>query len=187
MKHAVTALARGLILALTFAISLPALADRGAAKVKGTISAIDHTAGTFSVAPARGGADVNLSVDGRTVIKINKRHATFSDLSVGNFVETSYDPRTLIARKIEAKTTKPPLPVLAKVEGWIASVDLTQGCVTITPKRGGAPVSVSATSATVIKLNGRSATLADLRTGDKAEAKYDPVTLVAVKIEAKRK
>jgi hypothetical protein len=80
-------------------------------------------------------------------------------------------------------------PVLAdsggkKVEGTIAAVDTTANTVTITPKKGGADVTVNVDATTRIKHNGKLAAIADLQVGDKAEAKYSLATMLASKIES---
>src|SRR5687767_13112145 len=74
---------------------------------------------------------------------------------------------------------------LAKVEGTITSVSTSPATVTITPNRAGAtPVTLQITAATKIEADDDDdGTLADLQTGLQAEAKYDPQTLVAAKIE----
>lgn len=169
--------------------SVPPPHDPGLAELKGTISAVDVVSSSVTVAASNGGAPVTVVVDSTTYIKRNERPATLSDLQVGDRAEVKYDPTTMLAVKIEAKspTVPPPVPGLAKVEGTISGVDLVGSSVTITPKRGGAPVTLVVDTNTYIKRNGTPATLADLQLGDKAEAKYDPLTMVAVKIEAKRR
>ncbi|AXA36623.1 MAG: hypothetical protein D6691_05020 [Candidatus Hydrogenedentota bacterium] len=161
----------------------------GLAEVEGTISGLDLGLNSVTITPKSGGAPVTLLVDSTTSITRNEMAATLSDLQVGDKCEAKYDPVTGVALKIKAKSATPPSPApgLAKVEGTISGVDLGLNSVTITPKRGGAPVTLLVDSTTSIKRNGRQATLADLQVGDKAEAKYVSTTLIAVKIEAKRR
>jgi hypothetical protein len=75
----------------------------------------------------------------------------------------------------------------SELKGTIAAIDTTASTVTVTPKKGGADVVLNVDASTRIKRDGKSATLADLQPGDMVEAKYDPATMLASKIEAKIK
>lgn len=152
-------------------------AEFKAGKVKGMIAAVDTAASTVTITPRKGGADVTLNVDANTVIK-RKGPATLADLQVGDKIEAKYDPATMLALKIEAEFK------LAKVKGTIAAVDAAAGTLTITPKKGGADVTLNVDASTYIKRNGQPATLADLVVGDRVEAKYNAATMLAVKISA---
>ncbi|MBI5354243.1 MAG: hypothetical protein HZB50_16490 [Chloroflexi bacterium] len=146
-------------------------------ELKGTISAVDAT--TVTVTPRSGGVDVVFNVDATTYIKRNNASALITDLLVGDKAEVKYDNTTMLAAKIEAKSP----PTNLEVEGFIAAVGTDS--VTITPKKGGADVIVLVDAATVITRNRIPALLTDLLVGDKVEAKYDRVTMLASKIEAK--
>jgi hypothetical protein len=98
MQHVAKAVARGLILALVLAVARPGFADRAGAKINGTIAAIDQSAGSLTVTAARGGASVTLTVDGRTVVTINGRRTSFTNLAVGNQVDVRYNASTLVAQ-----------------------------------------------------------------------------------------
>jgi phage terminase large subunit-like protein/Ni,Fe-hydrogenase maturation factor len=148
------------------------------AEVEGTISAVDTGAGTVTVTPEKGGADVVLKVDSATIIKRNGITATLADLQVTDQVEAKYIPVSMLAVKIEAEMN------LAELEGQISAIDTGAGTVTITPKEGGADMVLIVDSTTVIKRNGTTAALTDLQVTDQVEAKYNPVSMLAVKIEA---
>jgi len=72
-------------------------------------------------------------------------------------------------------------PEESEVRGTIAAVGAAT--VTITPKTGGADVTVNVTPATLIALSGNAAALGDLTAGSPVEAEYDPITLNAFRIE----
>jgi hypothetical protein len=188
MQHVAKAVARGLILALVLAVARPGFADRAGAKINGTIAAIDQSAGSLTVTAARGGASVTLTVDGRTVVTINGRRTSFTNLAVGNQVDVRYNASTLVAQTIAARvhyTPPPPSPPpCAKADGWISAVDPVQSTVSIASRDGDSTVTVIVDASTVIERNDTTATLADLQVGDRAEAVYSPSTMIATKIEA---
>jgi hypothetical protein len=151
--------------------------------VEGTLTAVG--ASSVTIAPEKGGPEVTLTVDASTIIRRNKMPATLADLQVGDRVEAKYDPTTMIAIKIEAKSAMvvPPPTGLAKVEGTLTAVGGSS--VTIAPEKGGPEVTLTVDASTIIQRNKMPAALADLQVGDKVEAKYDPTTMIAIKIEAK--
>ncbi len=132
MRSLAKALARGLILAAIVALALPAVADRAGVKVKGTISAIDLIGSTVTVTPARGGADVTVTVDASTRITRNRRAAGLADLLVGDSVEVKYNPTTLVASKIEVKSPGSGSTPTAEVKGTVTAVDPLLGTLTVT-------------------------------------------------------
>ncbi|MGC8855740.1 MAG: DUF5666 domain-containing protein [Anaerolineae bacterium] len=171
----ILALVMGLFVATT-----AVYADRDThTHLKGVIAAIDTTAGTLTVTPAKGGADVIITVTPTTRIKRQGKPATLADLQVGDRVEIKYNPATGVAEKIEAKMN------VVKVRGVIAAVDTTASTVTITPALGGADITLLVDANTMIKRFGLPATLADLVVGDNVQADYNPITLLAYRIEVK--
>ncbi len=148
------------------------------ATIKGTISAVNTGAGTVSITPKKGGADVVLNVDSTTVIKRSDATASLADLQVSDRVTAKYYPATFLAATISA------WPNLVTLKGTISGVDTGAGTLTVTPKYGGADVVLHVDSSTTIKRNGATASLADLKVGDLVEARYNPVTLLAANISA---
>ena len=73
-------------------------------------------------------------------------------------------------------------PEEAEVRGTIAAVGAST--VTITPKTGGADVTVNVTADTLIAVSGSPVAITALTAGSPAEAEYDPITLNAFRIEA---
>jgi hypothetical protein len=78
----------------------------------------------------------------------------------------------------------PRLPaIVAAVGGTISGLDTTAGTVQVTDRKGAA-ITLTVNSATVIRLDGKTATLADLKTDDLVVAIYNPTTKVATRIVA---
>jgi len=144
-------------------------------EIKGTISAVDTAAGTVTVTPKDGGADMVFTVNSSTVFRREDQPITLADLKVGDQVEVEYDPATMVAAEIEVE--------LACVEGTISVIDLATGAVTIVPDECGTEVTVKVDSNTVIERDHQPITLADLKVGDRVDVEYDPVSMIAVKIE----
>ena len=85
-----------------------------------------------------------------------------------------------LKRDFEARGPRAPS---IKVEGNITSIDPTTSAVTITPEIG-EPITLTVTGNTKIEVEDKDdATLADLEVDDPMEAKYNPDTLEALKIE----
>jgi preprotein translocase subunit YajC len=95
--------------------------------------------------------------------------------------EADYDPVSLVADHISARAAE---QHQAEVEGRVDAVDAAAMTVAILPEHG-AEVTLHADAATRISRNGAAATLADLRVGDRADARYDAATFVASRIEAR--
>ena len=163
-------------------VTSSALADGGGSKgeLKGTIAAIAGSDLTV--------AGVTVHVDGSTLIKRDGKSALLTDLLLGDRVEVKYDITTMIASRIEDKTKSGSgggSSSQGEVEGTISVVGTTS--LTVTPKKGGADVTVNVDSSTRIKRNGKPALLADLLVGDRVKAKFDKTTMLASRIEDKTK
>jgi hypothetical protein len=170
----------GILLAiLTVSIVLApatALAKKDHDKLKGPITAIDTTAGTITVDDRKDGL-VTVNVSDETNIRVdNQKNATIADLSVGDHAKVRYKTTTNTAEKIKARSPK--------VEGFITAIDLGASTVTIQPQSPDAAVTVNVTELTKLRRDGKTATIADLKVGDHAQARYDATTLDASKLEA---
>ncbi len=85
----------------------------------------------------------------------------------------SLSPATTHAAKAKA----------GRVEGTLSAVDTTAMTATIT-RHNGTMVTVSVTASTRIERNERRVQLSALKIGDHAEARYNPATMVATKLES---
>jgi len=70
-------------------------------ETQGTIAAVDPVAGTVTITPDGGGANLVLSVVNSTVLFNGDTAITLADLQVGQFVQAEYDTTSLVASKIE--------------------------------------------------------------------------------------
>ena len=157
-------------------------------RVEGVISAVDTDAstltilparnlGTASVAPTAEGAPVTLHVTANTQITLDGRPARLDDLKRGFSAGASYDGRTFEAARIAAEG-------FAEVRGVVRDVGVVAHTLTIAPSDGGPAITLIVGPAVPISLNGRPATLEDLRRGYEVVAAYVDSTLDAVRIAA---
>jgi len=150
--------------------------------VEGTITTIAGQ--DVTITPEHGSA-VTVHVAASTVIKLTDatgtHTATLADLATGMQAEADYDPVSLVADHIHARAAE---HHQAEVEGKVTAVDATAGTISIDPEHGAA-VALHTDSTTRISRNGAAATLADIKVGDSAEARYDATTLLASRIDAR--
>ena len=172
----ITVMAFGMLFAASPAFASNGSDDSGG-EVKGILAAVDAAAGTVTITPMLGGADIVLTTDASTYIERNDIVVTLAGLIVGETVEAKYDEATLLASKIETEFKK------NEVKGIITAIDTTAGTVTV--QKNGVDLVLIIDATTYIKRNSRMATLAELQLGDKVEIKYDSLTMIASKIEAK--
>lgn len=151
-------------------------------EVEGTITTL---AGQDVTITPRSGSAVTVHVADSTVIKISDASGphpgTLADLAVGMKAEADYDPVSLVADHIHARAAE---QHQEEAEGKVTAVDATAGTISIDPEHG-SEVVLHSDSATRISRNGAVATLADIKVGDSAEARYDAATLLASRIEAR--
>ena len=151
----------------------------GEAEVEGTITAVDTTGNTLTIAPSNGTPSVTLTVTTSSIIELDDNPAALADLQVNMHADAEYDPTTMAAFSIEAESASEQV----EVTGTVAGIDLTGSTITITPTVGSS-ITLSVTAATEIQVNDESATLADVQVGMPVQAQYDAATLVAQQIDA---
>ena len=142
------------------------------ARVEGVIESVDTTAGRITIQP-RDGRPVTLQVTPDTEITLDGRPARLGDLARGFLAGALYNAATLEALRIAAEG-------LAEVRGVVRDV----GQDTLTVAAGERTLTLHIAPYTAIALNGRPATLADLRRGYRVVASYFPTSLVAARINA---
>lgn len=145
------------------------------AEIEGSVTAASATA--ITIAPHTGDP-VTLTLDSSTVILVNGKPGAAADIKVGDKAEALYDATTKIASKVavESETENEP----AEVEGSVTAASATS--VTITPREGGSAVTLTLSSSTVIVVNDKPGTAADIQVGARAQALYDHTTLAAIAI-----
>jgi hypothetical protein len=157
----------------------------GSIKIEGTLTAISGN--QFTITGEHGNVvTVNITAD--TVLEKNGAHVAITDFVVGDPIEARYNPDTLDAAKVESGEDNGDNhggddngQTDGKVEGMITAV----GADSVTIKTAsGKLVTVTVTSQTKLERNDKHVTLAAFQVGDSAEAKFDPATLEASKVEA---
>ena len=157
-------------------------------RVEGVIAAVDTGASTVTIDPTRSvqtsgatptaaGDPVTLHVSANTSITLDGRPARLDDLKRGFSAGASYNPDNFEAARIAAEG-------FAEVRGVIRDVGFAAHTLTIEPSTGGPAVTLNIGPDTPISLNGRPATLEDLRRGYHVIAAYVESTLQAVRIAA---
>ena len=157
-------------------------------RVEGVIAAVDAAASTVTIDPIRNaqasgatptaaGDPVTLHVSPNTTITLDGRPARLDDLKRGFSAGAAYNPDNLEAIRIAAES-------FAEVRGVIRDVGVVLHTLTIEPSSGGPAITLNVGPATPISLNGRPATLEDLRRGYRVIAAYVETTLQAVRIAA---
>lgn len=147
-------------------------------EVHGAITAI--VGSTVTIAPDDGSPPVDTLVGPDTQIEVNDATGALTDLEVGQAVEAEYDPTTFVAFSIDASSESED----GEIEGTVSGVDTTAGTVTITPKDGGADITVTVDATTEIEVNDDGAALADILVGMPIKAEFDATSLLAKEIKA---
>ena len=147
--------------------------------LKGVLKSVDLDLGTFTVTSSINGVDVTLETDGQTVFKKFGILTSLSGLVVGDLIEAKYNPISLLAYQVEEKLN------LVELKGTLTDTDTLAGTLTVYVTKTGATVVLSTNGATAIYNYGVVSTLANLAIGDAIEARYNPITLLANRVDAK--
>lgn len=144
--------------------------------LNGVLQNVDSANGKITFV-TKDGKTVTVKINTQTTVSAEGATANLSSLAPGAEIEVKVKKDGEVANEIKAKQ--------AEVEGNITKIE--SGNVTITPEKKSA-VTVMVTGSTRIEQGEKHAlTLADLKVGQKVEAKYDPTTKKAFKIEIQGK
>jgi len=157
-------------------------------RVEGVIAGVDTVASTVTIDPIRNatasdaastapGDPVTLHVSPNTSITLDGRPARLEDLKRGFSAGASYNPQNFEALRIAAEG-------FAEVRGVVRDVGVVAHTLTIAPSSGDPDITLHVGPDTPISLNGRPATLEDLRRGYRVIAAYVEATLLAIRIAA---
>jgi biopolymer transport protein ExbD len=149
----------------------------GLERVEGTISAVDTSNRTLTIAPMREGRPVTLQVNDSTAITLDGQSAGLGDLNPGFSVGAQYNPEGMLAVRVQAESA-------SEVRGVIREVNVPESTLTIATGDGDRSLTLSVLHGTPITLNDRPASLEDLRRGFQVVASYVPRTMIAVRIAA---
>lgn len=147
-------------------------------ELQGTITEIDLTANTVTIASEYDDWGVTVNVTPDTIIEVEGIEApTIADLAVGQYVEVVYASDTQDAFRIEVQNEEEE----GYAEGPITAIDPVAGTITIDCY--GSPVTLFVTATTKIEKNDEVAVFADLQVGDEGMAEYNTTTMIAKEIE----
>jgi hypothetical protein len=141
-------------------------------RVEGVIESVDTATRSLTIVP-RQGNPVTLHVSPNTEITLDGRPASLDDLARGFSAGALYNDTNFEALRIVAEG-------LAEVRGVVRDL----GADTLTIAAGDRTITLFVAPYTTISLNGRPATLSDLRRGYMVGASYFPTSLVAARIVA---
>lgn len=151
-------------------------ANPGIYTIHGSVESLDIVNNTLTVNSEEGGNSVTLKVGDSTAFWRHGVAATFSDIVLGDKVEAKYDSATMLASSVKVETED------GQLHGAISAI--SSNTVSITPELGGADVTLNVSLSTVIKRSDAVISLSQLLVGDKVEAKYDSVTMIASVIQS---
>ncbi|HTE17356.1 MAG TPA: DUF5666 domain-containing protein, partial [Armatimonadota bacterium] len=140
-----------------------------AVTVTGTVAVVDPNARTLSVQTQNGVLQLQVPVNAD--IRIDGRSVRLSDVEPGDRVQVTFlrtGQSTGIA--LQVRVTEAPQPEPRTVIGTITAVNAQAGTLTVQTPDG--PLQLQVPANADIRLNGRSATLADLEVGDEARVTY---------------
>jgi Cu/Ag efflux protein CusF/frataxin-like iron-binding protein CyaY len=146
-------------------------------RVDGTFSGVDASSSTVVINPLGEGEPVRLTITSATELMLDGRSASLEEMASGFGVVALRPEGSTEAVMVSAES-------LAEVRGVIRAVDAEAKTVTIDPLSGESLVTLNVTEGTLIGLNGRPATLADLAAGYHARASFDPDSRNARRIDA---
>lgn len=148
------------------------------ARIEGVITNVDVAAATVTIQDANGVSVTVIATSG-TEIKRDDEPAFLSDLQIGDCSKAKYDAATFEAFKIEAESECQE----GEVKGTITDVNLNESTITLLTKSGDS-VTLLVTDETVIEREDEPVGLSDLQVGDRAEAEFNTVTMIATSIKA---
>jgi len=140
-----------------------------AVTASGTVAVVDPSARTLSVQTRDGVLQLQVPVNAD--IRIDGRSVQLSDVEPGDRVQVTFlrtGQSTGIA--LQVRVTEAPQPAPRTVTGTITAVNAQAGTLTVQTPDG--PLQLQVPANADIRLNGRSATLADLEVGDEARVTY---------------
>ncbi len=148
-------------------------------EIEGTASNVSATG--LTVTPEHG-APVTLTINAQTQILLaDGSTGTAADIQNGDRVNVSYDASTMTALTIQDQGQEgAPPPNTAEIEGAASNVSATG--ITVTPEEGSA-VNLTIDSSTQIFIGDQAGSAADIQDGAQVEARYNPSTMVATRIE----
>jgi Cu/Ag efflux protein CusF len=142
---------------------------RAEGKVHGTVARNDSANGKLTV-NLDGGGTLTVRATADTRIEFNGQRVALANLQTEARAKIGYNTETLIASEIEARS-RPQVQLEAEVHGTIQALDATKHTMTIR-LRDGSIKELVWNADSVIHINRRPSTGADLKPGMEVEARY---------------
>ncbi|NPV26457.1 MAG: S-layer homology domain-containing protein [Firmicutes bacterium] len=158
----------------------------GAQEVEGTLTAVtvaQNGSGTITVKKVDGSSQT-MTVASEAFIFIDKRKGTLEKLPVGGAVDVLTNAQGVA---VFIRVYKPePVPVedTDLIRGTLKTIVTINNSTTMTIVVGGAEITLDVAPQVPVKLNGKTATLADLKAGQGVEVRVENKLVVAIEAES---
>jgi len=154
------------------------LGEKENSEIEGNITAVSGSNMTIRTEKGR---SVTLTADNTTLIRIKGSTGTVADIKVGLKVNVKFDPFTRIATRIEIQgNERDDRNENSEIEGNITAVSGSN--VTIQTEKGRSVI-LTADNTTLIRIKGSTGTAADIKVGLKVNVKFNPLTMIASRVE----
>ncbi|HEX9163880.1 MAG TPA: DUF5666 domain-containing protein [Thermoanaerobaculia bacterium] len=153
-------------------------------EINGTVAGV--AGNTLTITPAGGGTNVDVMLTPTTVIRKGNQMITAADLKKGDVVEVkaSMVNNVLTATQVNVENENENEPAEMEVEGTVSAIN--GNALTVGTRSG--DVTVNTDANTVIRKDGNTLSLSDIKMGDRIDAQgtsTDAHTLNATRIEVK--
>jgi len=149
--------------------------------VTGVVASVNIATKTIVIKLWPSGTKLKLTENTSTAILRNKVATSLSNVQMGDWVQVKYNPMTKLANLISAASLAPKQKQIA---GTVASVNPAAGTVSINAGKGGKATVLKTNASTAVLKNGAAAGVGKLKKGDKIQARFDPASKLASKVEA---
>lgn len=153
-------------------LDVPPLPRGNVTVIGGTVQKIDQIRNRLVVSPFGGGEKLKMTFDERTHVFRDGTETTQMAIHKGDrvYVDTMLDGPRVFARNIRLQSQAGP----ADASGQIEALNVSSGVLTLRDQLSAEPVSFRVDSGTVVKREGQSSTLAEVKNGSLVTLKFAP-------------
>lgn len=153
-------------------LDVPPLPRGNVTVIGGTVQKIDQIRNRLVVSPFGGGEKLKMTFDERTHVFRDGTETTQMAIRKGDrvYVDTMLDGPRVFARNIRLQSQAG----AADASGQIEALNLSSGVLTLRDQLSSEPVSFRVDSGTVVKREGQSSALADVKSGSLVTLKFAP-------------
>jgi hypothetical protein len=153
-------------------LDVPPLPRGNVTVIGGTVLKIDQIRNRLVVGPFGGGEKLKMTFDERTHVFRDGTETTQMAIRKGDrvYVDTMLDGPRVFARNIRLQSQAG----AADASGQIEALNLSSGVLTLRDQLSSEPVSFRVDSGTVVKREGQSSALADVKSGSLVTLKFAP-------------